>query len=142
MSNAELLLPTAMINSTSCQLCRQITLEAIVSGITLPLNPYLDTWRNGLNTQSPCGLCALTYHSLRHRINDRMDTLMFRYNPHAEAVLVAATSRCFLQTTALPSLLCGDNAEQWLHEIPCQSKWASEFACAFLSVNLAAGECT
>ena len=65
-----------------------------------------------------------------------MDTLLLRYNARAGAVVVAATSKNFVQTSILPKLLCGEHGEKWVFEA---YKYKSEFACAFLSVNLGVG---
>jgi hypothetical protein len=65
-----------------------------------------------------------------------MDTLMLRYNAHARAVVVAATSKKFLETSILPKLLCGEHGENWSFEA---YEYKLEFVCAFLTVNLGVG---
>jgi hypothetical protein len=123
-----------MININRCTLCHPINFNEIVeTGIILPLEPHSTAWQK---EQSPCGLCALIYHSLRLGLSEKMDTLLLRYNAHAGVVVVAATTHEFKQTSILPKLLCGEHGETWFHEA---YKYKSEFTCAFLSTNLGTG---
>lgn len=66
-----------------------------------------------------------------------MDTLLLRYNAHAGAVVVAATTKEFVRTSILPKLLCGEHGEKWFSEA---YEYKFKFAYAFLNVNLGIGE--
>lgn len=126
-----------MINTYRCNLCHPINLNVIVAtGITLPLGPHLTAWQNGLDLRSSCGLCVLIYHCLRLELSEQMDILLLRYNADAGVVVVAATTEEFMRTSILLELLCGKHGEGWLCEV---YKYKSEFACAFLSVNVGVG---
>jgi hypothetical protein len=128
---------TSVININRCTLCQPIRLDSIATtGITLPLAPHLAAWQNGMDSQSLCGLCALIYHSLRHRVNGQMNILLLRYNAFAGAVVVIATTRKFMSESILPALVCGYGGEDWSLGA---HKHKLQFACAFLSVNLGVG---
>lgn len=126
-----------MINTNRCTLCQPISLDAIAAdGITLPLEPYLTAWRTVMESEKPCGLCVLLYRSLPLRVYKGMDTLLLEHNAYVGAIVIAATTKGFLQTSILPKLLCGEHGEKWLFHA-----WGdiSEFAPAFLSINLGVG---
>ncbi|KAF2681372.1 HET-domain-containing protein [Lentithecium fluviatile CBS 122367] len=124
-----------MANLNRCALCQPISLDVIMAtGITLPLEPHWLAWKDLSDSQNPCGLCALVYHSLRFQLQSNMDVLLFRYNGSYKMVVVAATTKHLLLEDIKIKLLCGERGEAW---IPSRR---SARAAAFLSVMRGPGE--